>query len=48
MAIDTPAIGSVTTSLVCVNFPLTIYGRDFGIDFVCLPLSQLDVIFGMN
>lgn len=39
---------SVTTLLVCLNFPLTIYGRDFGIDLVCLPLSQLNVILGMN
>lgn len=28
--------------------PLIIYDRDFGIDLVCLPLSQLDVILGMN
>ena len=48
MVIDTPTNGSVTTSLVCLNYPLTIYGRDFGIDLICLPLSQLDVILGMN
>lgn len=48
MVIDTPTNGLVTTSLVCLNCPLTIYGRDFGIDLVCLPLSQLDVILGMN
>lgn len=34
MVIDTPVSGSVTTSLVCLNCPLTIYGRDFGIDLV--------------
>lgn len=48
MVIDTLANGSMTTSLVCLNFPLTIYGKDFNIDLVCLPLSQLDVIPGMN
>lgn len=48
MVIDTPTNDSVTTSLVCLNYPLTIYGRDFGIDLICLPLSQLDVILGMN
>ncbi|XP_050895266.1 uncharacterized protein LOC127101876 [Lathyrus oleraceus] len=48
MVIDTPINGSVTTSLVCVNCPLTIRGRDFGIDLVYLPLNQLDVILGMD
>lgn len=32
MVIDTLANGSVTTSLVCLNCLLEIYGRDFGID----------------
>lgn len=48
MIIDTPTNGSVTTYSVCLNFHLKIYGRDFGIDLVCLPLSQLHVIFRMN
>lgn len=42
--IYTPANGSVTTYSICLNCPLTI----FGTDFVCLPLSQLDIILGMN
>lgn len=48
MVIDTPTNDSVTTLLVCLNSLLTIFGRDFGIDLVCLPLSQLDVILEMN
>lgn len=48
MVIDTPANGLVATLLVCVNCPLTIYSREFGIDLVCLHISQLDVILGMN
>lgn len=48
MVIDTATIGSVTTSMVCLNNPLTIYGMDFGIGLACLPLSQLDVILGIN
>ena len=48
MVIDTPASGSVTTSLVCLSCPLSIYGRDFAMDLVCLPLKDLDVILGMN
>lgn len=48
IVIDTQANGSVTTSLVCLNCPLTIYGRYFGINLVSFHLSQLDVILGMN
>ncbi|XP_050916762.1 uncharacterized protein LOC127131922, partial [Lathyrus oleraceus] len=48
MVIDTPAMGSVSTTYVCLNCPLSIFSRDFGIDLVCLPLEQLDVILGMN
>ncbi|XP_058782496.1 uncharacterized protein LOC131656981, partial [Vicia villosa] len=48
MIIDTPASGSVTTSFACLNCPIDIFGREFGMDLVCLPLEQLDVILGMN
>lgn len=48
MVIDTPVMGSVTTSSICLNCPLSIFGRNFGMDLVCLPLYQLDVILGMN
>ncbi|XP_058762909.1 uncharacterized protein LOC131636300 [Vicia villosa] len=48
MTIETPSIGSVVTSLACLNCPLTIFDRDFGVDLICLPISNLDVILGMN
>ncbi|GAU48777.1 hypothetical protein TSUD_406200 [Trifolium subterraneum] len=48
MNIETPAGGSVITRLVCRNCPVTVFGRHFGIDLVCFPLSGIDVIFGMN
>ncbi|XP_050908031.1 uncharacterized protein LOC127121615 [Lathyrus oleraceus] len=48
MVIDTSTNGSLTTLLVYQNCPLMIYGIDFRIDLVCLSLSQLDVILGMN
>ncbi|XP_050920262.1 uncharacterized protein LOC127137898 [Lathyrus oleraceus] len=48
MVIDIPAKESITASLVCLQCPLTIYGKNFGVDLVCLPLSHLDVILGMN
>lgn len=48
MAIDTPANGLVTTSIVCLNCPLIIFDKDFEMDLACLLLSQLDVILRMN
>lgn len=48
MIVDTPTLGLVTTSWVCLNCPLTIYGKDSGIDLVSLPLRKLDVILRMN
>jgi len=48
MVIETPAKGSVTTSLVCLMCPLSMFGRDFEVGLVCLPLSGMDVILGMN
>ncbi|CAJ2638233.1 uncharacterized protein LOC123886120, partial [Trifolium pratense] len=48
MEIETPANGSVTTRLVCRDCPITVFGRHFGMDLVCIQLSGIDVIFGMN
>ncbi|XP_058777107.1 uncharacterized protein LOC131651460 [Vicia villosa] len=48
MVIDTHANGSVNTTYVCLSYPLTIFGKSFMMDSVCLPLHQNDVILGMN
>jgi len=48
MVIDTPASGSVTTSLVCAKCPVHFCSVDFELDLVCLPLKHMDVIFGMD
>ena len=48
MVVETPAKGSMTTSLVCLKCPLSMFGRDFEVDLVCLPLRGMDVILGMN
>ncbi|XP_058753209.1 uncharacterized protein LOC131626411 [Vicia villosa] len=48
MVVEVPAKGSVTTSLICLKCPLSIFDRDFAVDLVCLPLAGLDVILGMN
>jgi len=33
---------------MCLNCPIEISGRKFLIDLICLPLSQIDVILGMD
>ncbi|XP_050896342.1 uncharacterized protein LOC127103094 [Lathyrus oleraceus] len=48
MFIDTLTMGLVTTSSVCLKCPLNICDKDFEVDLVCLLLSQLDVILGMD
>ncbi|XP_058785066.1 uncharacterized protein LOC131659977 [Vicia villosa] len=48
MVVELPAKGTMTTSLVCLNRPLSIFDRDFVVDFACLPLVGLDVVLGMN
>ncbi|KAL5159033.1 hypothetical protein HKD37_15G043397 [Glycine soja] len=48
LVVETPTSGSVLTSDVCLNCPMEISGRTFLIDLICLPLSQIDVILGMD
>ncbi|XP_050903309.1 uncharacterized protein LOC127115993, partial [Lathyrus oleraceus] len=48
LIVETPAKGSITTSLVCLKCPLSIFDKDFYVDLVCLPLDGMDVILGMN
>ncbi|XP_050889012.1 uncharacterized protein LOC127094195 [Lathyrus oleraceus] len=48
MIVDTPTLGMVITLWVCLNCLLTIYGKSFWMDLVCLPLRKLDVILGMK
>lgn len=48
MIVDTPTLGLLTTSWVCLNCLLTIYGKSFGLDLVCLPLNKIGVILRMN
>ena len=48
LVVETPTSGSVLTSNVCLNCLVGISGRTFFIDLICLPLSQIDVIMGMD
>ncbi|XP_050896958.1 uncharacterized protein LOC127103768 [Lathyrus oleraceus] len=48
MIVEVPAKGTVSMSLVCKSCPLSIFGKDFVVDLVCLPLVGLDVVLGMD
>ena len=45
---NTLASGSILTSDVCLQCPVLISDRRFLVDFVVLPLSQVDVILCMD
>lgn len=48
MIVNTSALDPLTTLWVCLNCPLIIYGKNFGMDLVCLMINKLDVILVMN
>ena len=48
MVVETLTSGSVLTYNVCLNCPVEISSRTFLIDLICLSLSQIDVILGMD
>jgi len=48
LVISTPSNDSVITNRVCLDCPLFIENRKFFVSLICLPLSQLDVVFGMD
>jgi len=48
LVVETLTSGFVLTSKVCLDCPVEISGRTFLIDLICLPLSQIDVILGMD
>jgi len=48
LIVEIPTSGSVLTSDVCLDCLVEISGRTFLIDLICLPLSQIEVILGMD
>ena len=48
LVVETPTSGSVLISDVCLNCPIKISDRTILIDQICLPLSQINVILGMD
>jgi len=48
LVVSTPTNRYVITNKVCLDCLLFIENRIFFVNLLCLPLSQLDVILGMN
>ncbi|XP_027362449.1 uncharacterized protein LOC113870051 [Abrus precatorius] len=48
VVVTTPTGKPVVTSWVCLGCAMMVHGREFEVDLIFLPLSQLDVILGMN
>ena len=48
LVVETPTSGFVLTSKVCLDCPMEISVRTFLIDLICLPMSLIDVILGMD
>ena len=48
LVVETSINCSVLTSNVCSNYPVEISSRSFLIDQISLPLSQIDVILGVD
>ncbi|XP_027348024.1 uncharacterized protein LOC113859450 [Abrus precatorius] len=46
--VTTPTGKSVVKSWVYLGCAMMVHGREFEVDLICLPLSQLDVILGMD
>ena len=48
LSVATPAKEKLVTSIASFNCPLVYHGVSSLVDLICLPLSGLDVILGMN
>nr|KYP48551.1 hypothetical protein KK1_029784 [Cajanus cajan] len=46
--VSTPSNKPIITSNVCLNCSVMVHRRMFPIDLICLPLSNLDVVLGMD
>ncbi|XP_019465360.1 PREDICTED: uncharacterized protein LOC109363555 [Lupinus angustifolius] len=46
--VSTPTNEPVIVSTMCSHCPITLDERTFVVDVICLPLSQLDIILGMD
>ncbi|XP_027337198.1 uncharacterized protein LOC113850873 [Abrus precatorius] len=48
VVVTTPTGKPVVMSWVCLGCAMMVHGKEFEVDLICLPLSQLDVILGID
>ena len=48
VVVSTPTDKPITTSQICLKCPIEIEDKSFVVDLIFLPLSQLDVVLGMD
>ena len=48
LLVSTPIGGKVSTSQACLNCPILVEGKPFVIDLICLSLTGIDIIIGMD
>ncbi|XP_027368276.1 uncharacterized protein LOC113874243 [Abrus precatorius] len=48
IVVSTPTNNPVTASHVCLHCPIQIEGKSFLVNLICLPLTNLDIILGMD
>ncbi|XP_027364338.1 uncharacterized protein LOC113871441 [Abrus precatorius] len=48
VVVTTPMGKPVVTSWVCLGCSIMVHGREFEVDLICLSLSQLDIILGID
>ncbi|XP_027348025.1 uncharacterized protein LOC113859452 [Abrus precatorius] len=46
--VSTPTNSPITANHICLNCPLHIDGQVFLVNFICLPLFEIDISLGMN
>lgn len=48
IVVSTPTSKPVITSEVYANCPIQIKGKNYSVNLICLSLSQLDIVLGMD
>lgn len=48
VVVSTPMNKPVITSKICLNYPISVEGRSFVMGLICFPLSQFNIVLGMD
>ncbi|XP_027357447.1 uncharacterized protein LOC113866848 [Abrus precatorius] len=48
LVVATSTLNSITTSTVCIGYPIVVEGQEYRVNLINIPMLSLDVILGMN